>query len=76
MEDLNGDKVYGCKTLPIVFGIRKTKGFVFTAIVIVRFIDFHDTFIHYFTNDLPSFFNLATSSGDEIHYYIYLRQIQ
>ncbi len=28
MEDLNGDKAYGCKTLPIVFGIRKTKGFI------------------------------------------------
>ncbi len=28
MEDLNGDKVYGCKTLPIVFGIRKTKAFI------------------------------------------------
>lgn len=25
MEDLNGDKAYGCRTLPIVLGIRKTK---------------------------------------------------
>jgi 4-hydroxybenzoate polyprenyltransferase len=25
MEDLKGDNTYGCKTLPIVWGIRKTK---------------------------------------------------
>ena len=34
MEDLQGDKVYGCKTLPILFGIRKTKGFIFLLIVV------------------------------------------
>ena len=29
MEDLRGDARYGCKTLPIVWGIRKTKTFLF-----------------------------------------------
>ena len=41
MEDLKGDNTYGCKTLPIVWGIRKTKItlyvliFSFTVIVAV-----------------------------------------
>ncbi len=34
MEDLKGDNTYGCKTLPIVWGIRKTK-FVLYAIVLL-----------------------------------------
>lgn len=29
IEDLQGDEAFGCKTLPIVYGIRKTKGFLF-----------------------------------------------
>jgi 4-hydroxybenzoate polyprenyltransferase len=41
MEDLKGDNSFGCKTLPIVLGIRKTKTFiygilaVFTVVVLV-----------------------------------------
>lgn len=34
MEDLNGDKAYGCKTLPIVFGIRKTKGVILVLLLV------------------------------------------
>lgn len=34
MEDLKGDNTYGCKTLPIVWGIRKTK-FVLYAITLI-----------------------------------------
>ena len=40
MEDLQGDDTFGCKTLPIVWGLRKTKLFtyllmgLFTAVVI------------------------------------------
>lgn len=30
MEDLKGDNTYGCKTLPIVWGIRKTKFVLYT----------------------------------------------
>jgi 4-hydroxybenzoate polyprenyltransferase len=29
MEDLKGDNTYGCKTLPIIWGIRKTKHFLY-----------------------------------------------
>lgn len=29
MEDLKGDNTYGCKTLPIVWGMRKTKTFLY-----------------------------------------------
>lgn len=29
MEDLKGDNTFGCKTLPIVWGIRKTKAVVY-----------------------------------------------
>lgn len=29
MEDLKGDENFGCKTLPIIWGIRKTKQFLF-----------------------------------------------
>lgn len=40
IEDLKGDKTFGCKTLPIVFGIRKTKFFIYilsiaTVIILV-----------------------------------------
>jgi 4-hydroxybenzoate polyprenyltransferase len=29
MEDLKGDSTYGCKTLPIIWGLRKTKTFIY-----------------------------------------------
>ncbi len=41
MEDLKGDNTFGCKTLPIIWGLRKTKVlvylllFVFSVLVIV-----------------------------------------
>lgn len=34
MEDMKGDTTFGCKTLPIVWGIRKTKSFVYVIVVI------------------------------------------
>ncbi len=33
MEDIKGDAAHGCKTLPILWGIRKTKYFLFTLIL-------------------------------------------
>lgn len=33
MEDLKGDNTYGCRTLPIVWGIRKTKSALYLVIV-------------------------------------------
>ncbi len=35
MEDIQGDETYGCKTLPIVFGIPKTKTIVYVLGIIV-----------------------------------------
>ncbi len=32
MEDLKGDENFGCKTLPIIWGIRKTKQFLFLVL--------------------------------------------
>lgn len=34
MEDLKGDNTYGCKTLPIIWGIRKTKISLYIIIVL------------------------------------------
>lgn len=33
-EDLKGDNTYGCKTLPIVWGIRKTKNFIYGTLAL------------------------------------------
>jgi 4-hydroxybenzoate polyprenyltransferase len=35
MEDIEGDERYGCKTLPIVFGIRATKIYTLTWLVVL-----------------------------------------
>lgn len=34
MEDLKGDNTFGCKTLPIIWGIRKTKVLVYFLLVL------------------------------------------
>lgn len=34
MEDLKGDNTYGCKTLPIIWGNRKTKGFLYILLAV------------------------------------------
>ena len=34
MEDLKGDNTFGCKTLPIIWGIRKTKLFVYILVIV------------------------------------------
>jgi len=35
MEDLRGDNTFGCKTLPIIWGIRKTKGMIYILLFIL-----------------------------------------
>lgn len=35
MEDLRGDNTFGCKTLPIVWGIRKTKGMIYSLLILL-----------------------------------------
>lgn len=34
MEDLKGDDTFGCKTLPIIWGIRKTKYFIYGVLLV------------------------------------------
>lgn len=34
MEDLKGDDTFGCKTLPIIWGIRRTKGVIFLILLL------------------------------------------
>jgi 4-hydroxybenzoate polyprenyltransferase len=34
MEDIKGDEAHGCRTLPIIWGIRRTKTFLYSVIVI------------------------------------------
>lgn len=34
IEDLKGDNTFGCKTLPIIWGIRKTKSIIYTILII------------------------------------------
>ena len=50
MEDLKGDNTFGCKTLPIVWGIRKTKFMIYSilgtfAVIVV--------ILNYFYKALP-----------------------
>jgi 4-hydroxybenzoate polyprenyltransferase len=35
MEDLRGDNTFGCKTLPIVWGIRKTKAMIYGLLILL-----------------------------------------
>jgi 4-hydroxybenzoate polyprenyltransferase len=54
MEDLKGDNTFGCKTLPIMFGIRKTKSIIyiilalFSITVLILNLFFESQYIHYF----------------------------
>jgi len=38
IEDLKGDQTFGCKTIPILWGIRKTKMFILLLILIFVFL--------------------------------------
>ncbi len=38
MEDLKGDNTFGCKTLPIIWGIRGTKAFIYTLMFFFAFV--------------------------------------
>lgn len=61
MEDVRGDANFGCKTLPIIWGIRRTKRviyvffFTFTIIVLSTYISFPNEFaIYLYVTVLPS----------------------
>jgi 4-hydroxybenzoate polyprenyltransferase len=46
LEDMKGDTTFGCKTLPIVWGIRKTKYFLYGVIsffsIVVLWLDYQE----------------------------------
>ncbi len=53
MEDLKGDNTFGCRTLPIVVGIRKTKWIIYIILMVFAFsilwIDvYYDTLPEYY----------------------------
>jgi 4-hydroxybenzoate polyprenyltransferase len=56
MEDLKGDVTYGCKTLPIIWGFRKTKValYIFLGIFIISVL-----LIHFFFSPLPIYYFLV-----------------
>ena len=38
VEDLKGDNTFGCRTLPITFGVRKTKGVIYIILAVFSLI--------------------------------------
>jgi 4-hydroxybenzoate polyprenyltransferase len=54
LEDLKGDDTFGCRTLPIVWGIRRTKSFIYILII---FFSLTVVLLDLFVTSLPmSFF--------------------
>ncbi|MBX9851670.1 MAG: geranylgeranylglycerol-phosphate geranylgeranyltransferase [Cytophagaceae bacterium] len=55
MEDVKGDSAFGCRTLPLVYGIRKTKIFLYMLLVLFLIIllllgkDFRKEMVYYFS---------------------------
>ena len=61
MEDLKGDSTHGCKTLPIIWGYRKTKNFIYFISILF----------------VASLFWLATLLGNTvlIYYFLFLSPV-
>jgi 4-hydroxybenzoate polyprenyltransferase len=53
LEDLKGDDSFGCKTLPIVWGIRKTKFFVYFLLLLFALLVLG---LHHWISPLPMMF--------------------
>ena len=57
LEDLKGDGTFGCKTLPIVWGIRPTKQFTYLLLILFSLVV---TSLHFWFMPLPmNFFNVS-----------------
>lgn len=50
MEDLKGDNTFGCRTLPIVWGLRPTKVFIYGLIVVFSLVV---VMVHFAVTPLP-----------------------
>jgi 4-hydroxybenzoate polyprenyltransferase len=55
MEDLRGDHTFGCKTLPIIWGLRKTKFMIYGILAIFSFTVL---FLSFVFSDLPEYYFL------------------
>jgi len=53
MEDLKGDNIYGCKTLPILLGVRKTKNLLY---VLLGLFIISVLMIHFLFRPLPLYY--------------------
>lgn len=53
MEDLKGDVTYGCKTLPILYGIRKTKNILYILLILFVTVVL---MIHFLFSPLPLYY--------------------
>lgn len=53
LEDLKGDDTFGCRTLPIVWGIRKTKFFIYFLLVLFAVVVLG---VHRWISPLPMIF--------------------
>jgi len=56
MEDFKGDNSYGCRTLPIIWGNRKTKAFLYGLITVFVL---SVVLIHFFSTPLPIYYFLG-----------------
>ncbi|HEY0653483.1 MAG TPA: geranylgeranylglycerol-phosphate geranylgeranyltransferase [Chryseosolibacter sp.] len=55
MEDLKGDDTFGCRTLPIIWGMRKTKYFIYAVLLVFSLTV---VFLDVFYVDLPEYYFL------------------
>lgn len=55
MEDLKGDNTFGCRTLPIVFGIRKTKWIIYSVLLVFSL---SILWIELYYDELPEYYFL------------------
>lgn len=56
MEDLKGDDTFGCKTLPITWGLRKTKFFIYGILLLFAITVL---LLNFFFTNLPVWYFLA-----------------
>lgn len=84
MEDVKGDEEFGCKTLPIIWGIRRTKGLLygitlaFLALMIAIFFTAEQPLILYFSlvmAPLLIWFIIALSKADTTLHFLHLSNL-
>jgi 4-hydroxybenzoate polyprenyltransferase len=84
MEDVKGDEVFGCRTLPIIWGIRRTKNIIyiffaiFTLILLSTYLSFPNQFTLYlYLVELPmlSWFLWRLKKADTKKDFYFLSQL-